>query len=168
MCKQPDSTIASFSHPVTAYNPEINSLCSVNIRNSRTQIKIVGLLMGLSHGQPVSVSVKKWFFNWNMFDSFNRLYQIWNGQRQYCMIFLDLQKAFDTLDHTILHIKKFFFFFFFMKLQASAIGNDILTWCSSLIPDRQQLVDVAGTHSTTAPRTYGVPLRSSFMSNICQ
>jgi hypothetical protein len=30
---------------------------------------------------------------------------------------------------------------------------------SSLISDRQQLVDVAGTHSTTTPSTYGVPLR---------
>jgi hypothetical protein len=28
----------------------------------------------------------------------------------------------------------------------------------SLISDRQQLVDVAGTHSTTALSTYGVPL----------
>lgn len=33
------------------------------------------------------------------------------------MILLDLQKAFDTVDHTILH----------MKLQASGLGNDILT-----------------------------------------
>jgi hypothetical protein len=30
---------------------------------------------------------------------------------------------------------------------------------SSLISDGQQLVDVAGTHSPTAPSTYGVPLR---------
>jgi hypothetical protein len=43
------------------------------------------------------------------------------------MTLLDLQKAFDTVDHTILYMKKFFFVFF-MKLQASAIGNDILTW----------------------------------------
>jgi hypothetical protein len=30
---------------------------------------------------------------------------------------------------------------------------------SSLTSDRQQLVDVAGTHSTTAQSTYGDPLR---------
>jgi hypothetical protein len=29
-----------------------------------------------------------------------------------CMILLDLQKAYDTVDNTILHMKKFFFFFF--------------------------------------------------------
>jgi hypothetical protein len=69
---------------------------------------------------------------------------------------MHLQKAFDTVDLTILHMKKFFFFF--MKLQASAIGKDILTWFKS-ISDRQQLVDVAGNHSTTAPGTYGVLLR---------
>jgi hypothetical protein len=45
------------------------------------------------------------------------------------MILLDLQKAFDTVDHTILHMKKFFF----MKLQASAIDNDILTWFKSYL-----------------------------------
>jgi hypothetical protein len=28
---------------------------------------------------------------------------------------------------------------------------------SSFIYDRQQLVDVTGTHSTTTPSTYGVP-----------
>jgi hypothetical protein len=43
-----------------------------------------------------------------------------------CMILLYLQKAFDTVDNTILHMKKFSFFYLFMKLeQASAIGNDI-------------------------------------------
>jgi hypothetical protein len=46
------------------------------------------------------------------------------------MILLDLQKAFNTVDHTILHMKKFFFF---MKLQASAIDNDILTWFKSYL-----------------------------------
>jgi hypothetical protein len=30
---------------------------------------------------------------------------------------------------------------------------------SSLISDRQQLVDVAGTHSTISPSTNGVPLK---------
>jgi hypothetical protein len=63
-----------------------------------------------------------------------------------CMTLLDLQKASDTVDHTIMH----------MKLQASAIDNDILTIGSSFIYDRQQLMDVAGTHSTTAPSIYGV------------
>ena len=64
------------------------------------------------------------------------------------MILLDLQKAFDTVDHSILH----------MKLQASGLGNDILRWFGSYLSDRQQLDDVSGTHSTSASVTSGVPL----------
>jgi hypothetical protein len=42
---------------------------------------------------------------------------------------------------------------------------------SSLISERHQLVDVAGTHSTAAPSTYGVPLRfilGPLLCLICQ
>jgi hypothetical protein len=53
------------------------------------------------------------------------------------MIVLDSQKAFDTVDNTIVHMKRFFFF---MKLQASVIGNDSLTWFK-FVSDGQQLVD---------------------------
>ena len=63
------------------------------------------------------------------------------------MILLDLQKAFDTVDHSILHT----------KLKASGLGNDILRWFRSYLSDRQQLVDVSGTHSTSASITCGVP-----------
>ena len=63
------------------------------------------------------------------------------------MILLDLQKAFDTVDHSILR----------MKLQASGLSNDILRWFGSYLLDRQQLVDVSGTHFTSASVTCGVP-----------
>jgi hypothetical protein len=46
----------SFSHPVTAYKHEFNSLCSANIRNSRTQINIVGNMLWL---RTVSLLKKK-------------------------------------------------------------------------------------------------------------
>jgi hypothetical protein len=65
------------------------------------------------------------------------------------MILLDLQKAFDTVDHTILHMKKFFF----LLHETTRICHRFLQG-SSLISDRQQLVDVAGTHSTTAPEVH--------------
>ena len=63
------------------------------------------------------------------------------------MILLDLQKAFDTVDHSIL----------LMKLRAAGLGDDILRWFQSYLSDRHQLVDVSGTHSATAPITCGVP-----------
>ena len=63
------------------------------------------------------------------------------------MILLDLQKAFHTVDHSILLI----------KLKASGIGSDMLRWFHSYLSDRHQLVDVSGTHSATASLTCGVP-----------
>ena len=63
------------------------------------------------------------------------------------MILLDLQKAFDTVDHSIL----------MMKLRSAGLGDDILRWFDSYLSDRQQLVDVSGTHSCFAHITCGVP-----------
>ena len=63
------------------------------------------------------------------------------------MILLELQKAFDTVDHSILLI----------KLKALGLGDDIMNWFSSYLSDRQQLVDVSGTKSTMANITCGVP-----------
>ena len=47
------------------------------------------------------------------------------------MLLLDLQKAFDTVDHSIL----------IMKLSSSGLGKDIVRWLSSYLSDRQQLVN---------------------------
>ena len=63
------------------------------------------------------------------------------------MVLLDLQKAFDTVDHSILH----------MKLEALGLGQDILCWFRSYLSQRQQLVDVSGTFSQPRTITCGVP-----------
>ncbi|XP_060569731.1 uncharacterized protein LOC132728128 [Ruditapes philippinarum] len=63
------------------------------------------------------------------------------------MALLDLQKAFDTVDHTI----------FLMKLQTSGLGDDIIRWFRSYFSERQQLVDVSGSFSSTSSITCGVP-----------
>ena len=55
------------------------------------------------------------------------------------MILLDLQKAFDTVDHSILQ----------MILKSCGLGDDITRWFYSYLSDRHQLVDVLGTHSPT-------------------
>jgi len=63
------------------------------------------------------------------------------------MVLLDLQKAFDTVDHSIL----------MMKLHATGLAQDILRWFGLYMSNRQQLVDISGTYSSTAHVTCGVP-----------
>ena len=64
-----------------------------------------------------------------------------------CMVLLDLQKAFDTVDHGIL----------LMKLKAPGLSQDVSRWLQSYLSDRQQLVDVSGTLSSHANISCGVP-----------
>ena len=63
------------------------------------------------------------------------------------MVLLDLQKAFDTVDHSIL----------LAKLEAMGLSNDIVKWFQSYLSGRQQLVDAAGTFSSCENITCGVP-----------
>lgn len=63
------------------------------------------------------------------------------------MVLLDLQKAFDTVDHSIL----------LMNLEALGLSQDIIRWFHSYLSDRQQLVDVSGTSSSCVGIRCGVP-----------
>ena len=63
------------------------------------------------------------------------------------MVMLDLQKAFDTVNHSIL----------LMKLEGLGLGTDILRWFQSYLSGRKQLVDIAGTFSDPRTITCGVP-----------
>ena len=63
------------------------------------------------------------------------------------MVLLDLQKAFDTVDHSIL----------LAKFEAMGLSNDVVKWFQSYLSCRQQLVDVAGTFSSCENITCGVP-----------
>ena len=60
------------------------------------------------------------------------------------MVLLDLQKAFDTVDHTILC----------NKLEVMGIASE---WFRSYLNDRQQVVSTNGTQSVSMPVTCGVP-----------
>ena len=62
-------------------------------------------------------------------------------------IFLDLSKAFDTLDHSILLDKLHFY----------GIKNTPLNWFKSYLSKRCQYVDFNGTESSKLPLTTGVP-----------
>ena len=63
------------------------------------------------------------------------------------MVLLDLQKAFDTVDHKIL----------LMKMEALGLGQDVVRWFRSYLSDRRQLVDVSGVLSSSAAISCGVP-----------
>ena len=62
-------------------------------------------------------------------------------------ILLDLQKAFDTVNHSYL----------LTKLKSIGLSGLAVSWFSFYLSDRQQLVDVSGTFSSEAKIECGVP-----------
>ncbi len=63
------------------------------------------------------------------------------------MLLIDLQKAFDTVNHNIL----------ISKLQCMGFSNSSLLWFTSYLTDRTQVCDVEGTLSAPLIITCGVP-----------
>ena len=63
------------------------------------------------------------------------------------VIFLDLKKAFDTIDHEIL----------LMKLACYGVDDQSLLWFRSYLNDRQQICHVNGVYSNKDFITCGVP-----------
>ena len=61
------------------------------------------------------------------------------------MIMLDLQKAFDTVNHNIL----------FGKLELMGIRS--IPWFKSYLSDRSQTVSIGKCSSNSNPVSYGVP-----------
>ena len=61
------------------------------------------------------------------------------------MVLIDLQKAFDTVDHSILCEK------------LKSIGMSSTVWFESYLSNRSQCVDIGGTRSEFLPVTCGVP-----------
>ena len=64
-----------------------------------------------------------------------------------CGLFIDLQKAFDAVNHNILS----------MKLEHYGIRGTALNWFESYLSDRKQYVSVNGSNSSHLSVTCGVP-----------
>ena len=62
-------------------------------------------------------------------------------------VFLDLKKAFDTVDHVIL----------LRKLENLGAGCKELAWCRHYLQDRKQSVVIDGVSSAEATMSCGVP-----------
>ena len=64
-----------------------------------------------------------------------------------CSIFIDLQKAFDTVDHEIL----------ISKLDFYGVRGTALSWYRSFLSDRSQFVSISSINSKTKHIPHGVP-----------
>ena len=67
------------------------------------------------------------------------------------VLFLDLKKAFDTVDHSIL----------LAKLEKYGIQGCSLEWLKSYLKDRKQVCSINGKKSSAKDIKYGVPLGSN-------
>ncbi len=74
---------------------------------------------------------------------------IWEVNLGRCcgVLFLDLKKAFDTVNHTLL----------VSKLKQYGVRNKSLKWFESYLAGRLQVTKVGGEHSPSAEVTCGVP-----------
>ena len=71
----------------------------------------------------------------------------WDKGNYTGMVVLDLQKAFDTVDHTIL----------LGKMRALGLTDNSIKWFDSYLTGRSQVVDIDGVHSGPKGITCGVP-----------
>jgi len=72
-------------------------------------------------------------------------YRAFNNRKFLLSVFLDFSKAFDTIDQNIL----------IAKLECYGFRGFMLDWFRSYICNRQQFVDIAGSHSSTVTLNYG-------------
>ena len=70
-----------------------------------------------------------------------------NCKKYGCGVFVDLEKAFDSVNHNIL----------LSKLEHYVIRQNVLMWFASYLSDRYEYVSVNGRYSNFMNIAYGVP-----------
>ena len=75
-----------------------------------------------------------------------------DNKRFGCGVFIDLQKAFDTVNHNIL----------IAKLENYGVRGNVLKWFKSYLCNRDEYVSINGINSTPLRVTSGVPQGSVF------
>ena len=88
--------------------------------------------------------------NFAIIDLINAITQHLNNKSKAAALFIDISKAFDSLNHNIL----------LRKLKAYGFRGLIYNWLSSYHNNRYQYVDIADTKSSLSSSTLGVPQSS--------
>ena len=83
----------------------------------------------------------------NLLDFFNVIYSNWDAKIPSDVIYLDFQKAFDTVPHKRL----------LTKLRAHGIGEQLCSWIGDWLSNRKQRVVINGEASDWLDVTSGVP-----------
>ena len=90
---------------------------------------------------------KNYSTNYTLMQITEKIKESVDKQNYACGIFIDLRKAFDTVNHEIL----------LMKLEHYGIRGNMLNWFRSYLTGRQQCVCVNGTSSSYLDINCGVP-----------
>ena len=90
---------------------------------------------------------KKHSTNHALIDITETIRQALDNKKFACGIFVDLQKAFDTVNHDIL----------IAKLEHYGIRGSANDWFSSYLTNRSQFVSILGFDSSNKPIVHGVP-----------
>jgi hypothetical protein len=90
---------------------------------------------------------KKHSTNHALIDITETIRQALDNKKIACGVFVDLQKAFDTVNHDIL----------ISKLDHYGIRGTAIDWFSSYLKKRSQFVSILGFQSATKPINHGVP-----------
>ena len=90
---------------------------------------------------------KKHSTNHTLIDITENIRQALDNKKFACGVFVDLQKAFDTVNHEIL----------ISKLEHYGIRGIANNWFASYLNNRSQFVSILGFDSTTKPVSHGVP-----------